>query len=563
MFSTAIIAKIIKEISQNLFLYPGGTIAPLLYECKQIGVNLIVSKNEQGAGYMALAEAALYKRPSFVAVTSGPGITNLITVLADAYYDSIPLIILSGQVSTSDLARCSTIRQRGFQEVPTMDLVNSITKSVFQPKNVNELLDAIHQATQISNSGRKGPVVIDMPMDVQLAQINKEILTSIPEIYNKEDSSKYPKYEASKIQKIIELVNHSKKPLFLIGAGAQKKWKAVREFIKKSNIPSVSSLRGIGVLNEELTSGWIGHTGLPWANAILHEADTVIVLGSRLDIRQTGSQTEVLDHKKIIQVDIDIEELNNCRIKNTIKVHMPIKEFIEKFNFSINIQDISPWLSQIQALKESMKLEDFIQNNTIGLCPKELLNLINTFLKNKTSVVTTGVGSHQHWVARYIDFDNDRCKLFTSAGHGTMGYGLPVALGLQYLNKNILTLCIDGDGSFQMNLQELALIKALNLKVKILIMDNERLGIVSQFQNITFEDDPTTGSVSNPDFANIATAYGIKSFYMETLETSIIQEWLNLDGASLLHVKIKHDTPLSPMLLGGQELNNMWYFHDK
>lgn len=563
MFSTSIIAKIIKETSQNLFLYPGGTIAPLLHECKRMEVNLIVSKQEQGAGYMALAEATLYNKPSFVAVTSGPGITNLITVIADAYYDSIPLIILSGQVSTSDLKRCSTIRQRGFQEVPTVDLVKNITKSVFQPKSVNELSNAIHQAMQISNSGRKGPVVIDMPMDVQLTKIDEKMLSCIPEIYNKKNICKYPKYETSKIEEIIEHINHSKKPLFLIGAGAQEEWKTVREFVKKSNIPAVSSLRGIGVLNQELTSGWIGHTGLPWANAILNEANTIIVLGSRLDIRQTGSQTEILDHKKIIHVDIDIEELNNCRIKNTVKLHMPIQKFIEQCNISINPQELSPWLSQIQAFKKSMKLEDFIKDNEIGLSPKEVLDVINTFLENKISMVTTGVGSHQHWVPRYIDFDNAKCKLFTSAGHGTMGYGLPVALGLQYLHKDILTLCIDGDGSFQMNLQELVLIKMLNLKVKILIMDNNRLGIVSQFQNITFQDDPTTGNVSNPDFVSIAKAYGIKSFYMETLEPSIIQEWLNSNEATLLHVKIKHDTPLSPMLLGGQELNNMWYSHEK
>ena len=179
MFSTSIIAKIIKECSGNLFLYPGGTIAPLLNECEQINVNLVVSKNEQGAGYMALAEAQLKNKPAFVAVTSGPGATNIITPIADAYYDSIPLIVITGQVGTTDLERSKDIRQRGFQEVPIVDMVKTITKKVFQPKSVEELSYAIHEAYIIANSNRKGPVLIDLPMNTQLQKIDEEILNKL------------------------------------------------------------------------------------------------------------------------------------------------------------------------------------------------------------------------------------------------------------------------------------------------------------------------------------------------------------------------------------------------
>jgi acetolactate synthase-1/2/3 large subunit len=208
-----------------------------------------------------------------------------------------------------------------------------------------------------------------------------------------------------------------------------------------------------------------------------------------------------------------------------------------------------------------MLLDDTVIASDILMTPQYILQYINSKIKHTKTNITTGVGSHQHWVARYIDFDNERCKLFTSAGHGTMGYGLPTAIGLSNLSKDTLTICIDGDGSFQLNIQELALIQEFNLKLKILIFDNSRLGIVSQFQNITFKDDPTTGHIKNPDFISIAQAYGIKGFYMDTFDENTLNTWLSIDEACLLHVKINHDTPLSPMLLGGQNMNEMWYFN--
>lgn len=562
MFATSIITKIIKHISGKLYVYPGGTIAPLLHEAKKEGIDIIVSKNEQGAGYMALSEASLFHRPSFVAVTSGPGITNLITTISDAYFDSVPLIVISGQVGTADLDRCDSIRQRGFQEVSIVDMVKSITKSIFQPRSVEEISEAIHQSIKISMDGRKGPVLIDLPMNIQLININEDTLKNSVNIDNLFLNKKEDDIKNVLLDEIVFSLNNAKKPLVLVGAGAQEEYKLIRGFLEKLKIPTISSLRGLGVIKGDLFHGWIGHTGTPWANSILFEADTILVLGSRLDVRQTGSETKFLDSKTIIHIDVDKEELVNCRIKNTIKINSSIKNFIEKVNNKIEIKNISSWIEEIKEFKKVLKLNDDGENKE-GINPSKVLIAINEIIKSKKSFITTGVGSHQHWAARYIDFDNNKCRLFTSAGHGTMGYGLPTAIGLQYLNKDDLVICIDGDGSFQMNIQELALIKELNLKVKILLLNNDRLSLVSQFQNITFNDDPTTGNVVNPDFTAIVNAYGIESLYMDVYNSDLIKKWINSDNASFLHVKIKYDAPISPMLLGGQKLNEMWYYEKK
>ena len=344
MFNAQIISSIIKITTNKLYVYPGGTIAPLLHECKLDKVELFVSKSEQGAGYMAIAEALSTHKPAFVTVTSGPGATNIITCIADAYYDSIPLVILTGQVGTADLARSKKLRQRGFQEVPIADMVKDITKKVFQPINVQELSDAIHAAYQISNSNRKGPVLIDMPMDIQLGLLEENEL----EKYLNFDSlsTKNTSYDIDEnlIEESISLLNKAEKPLVLVGAGAQVDYKKIREFVENSSLPVISSLRGIGIISDENYKGWIGHTGMPWANKSLYEADTILVLGSRLDVRQTGTQTNVLDDKTLIHVDVDELELEECRIKNTIKINMPIESYLEHINKKVNTLDISSWL---------------------------------------------------------------------------------------------------------------------------------------------------------------------------------------------------------------------------
>ncbi len=563
MLSTALIAKLINDTEQCLYTYPGGTIAPLLHECKRCGIDLIVSKAEQGAGYMAIAHASFTGRPSFVAVTSGPGATNLMTCLADAYYDSIPFVAFTGQVGTGDLARSPCLRQRGFQEVPVIAMAGPITKAVFQPKSPEELAETLVRAYVMSQSNRPGPVLIDLPMDVQMAKIDPDLLFKID--INKDIS--IPSRESVIPDHLLEHIKSSllaaKRPLVLIGGGVQGDWSQVRAMAKQLRIPVVSSLRGLGIMSykDPLFAGWIGHTGLPWANWTLAQADWILVLGSRLDVRQTGTEVGQLENKIVVHVDIDQNELTHGRFNRTFQVNATAKSFMDVFMDRMEgelLPDWTLWSNAVQSQKEKMKLNDHGQEE--GVRPDELFSYVDTLTRETKTAVVTGVGAHQHWAARYFSFDKPHKLFFTSAGHGTMGYCLPVAIGLKRLEDDRLVIAIDGDGSFQMNLQELALLREYDLNLKIIIMDNSRLGIVSQFQQITFGDDPTTGLFLNPDFTNISRAYGLDAFRLNKFDEGTVKEWLSSPRSSVLHVKVQHDAPVSPMLLAGQRLDDMWYW---
>jgi acetolactate synthase I/II/III large subunit len=565
MNATALIAKMIKATQKSLYTYPGGTIAPIYHECSRSGVEIICSKAEQGAGYMALADAILSGSPSFVAVTSGPGVTNLITCVADAFYDSVPLLVFTGQVGTADLDRSKLLRQRGFQEVPTIELMRPITKKTYQPRTVDGLADVLCEGYKLANSGRPGPVLIDLPMNVQLTEITQEIVDDFDHTqFAKGAVKKLPKHVDEKVlESVTHSLQHSAKPLILVGWGARDSYQYVRTLAEKFSIPVISSLRGIGIMPSlhPMYFGWIGHTGFPWANAILHQADCILVLGSRLDVRQTGSVLNNFQEKKIIHIDIDENELSFGRLKPEV-VHTEVGTFLERFTPFLEAQSYKgnkAWIDQCVNMKETYALEDYGKRD--GVRPDDLLKYIDKISRNLKSAVVTGVGSHQQWAARYFSFDMPRNLFFTSAGHGTMGYGLPVALGIKRLEPDRLVICVDGDGSLQMNLQELALIAEYDLAIKIVVMDNSRLGIVSQFQQITFGDDPVTGNFKNPDFSSLAEVYGIRAWRLNSLQPGIVDQWLNHDGPALLHVNVQCDAPVSPMLLGGQSLNDMWRYH--
>ena len=562
MYASALIATLIKHFDKSLYVYPGGTIAPIFHECKAAGVELICTKAEQGAGYMAIADAITGYGPGFVAVTSGPGATNLITCIADAFYDSIPLVVFTGQVGTADLERAPALRQRGFQEVPTPRMVQPITKGVWQPRTLEELGDALLEGVRLTLDGRPGPVVIDLPMNLQMSTLEEAdrlaFAARLTDFFaSPEPVSPCP--EAFPAAVASALAN-ARRPLLLVGGGAPGAAPQLRRLADSWNLPVVSSMRGIGVLptDHPLNVGWIGHTGMPWANRTLFEADCLLVIGSRLDIRQTGNQLAVFADKKIFQVDLDETELQNSRLDNLIGVHCSAEAFLGAFlPLEPPSCDHEAWLQHIREYRATMPLVDHGQQP--GVAPDELLRYIDRATAGQATTVVTGVGSHQQWAARYFSFDYPRKRLLTSAGHGTMGYALPVALGAAKADPDRLVLCVDGDGSFQLNIQELALAMELNLPIKIVLLDNSRLGIVSQFQRLTFADDPVTGDFRNPDFRAIAGAYGIRAFDLETFDPAMVDAFLRTDGPALLHARVQHDAPVSPMLLGGQTLDGMWY----
>lgn len=560
--TTKLIAALLKSLGKSLHTYPGGTIAPIFHECKAVGVPLICTKTEQGAGYMAIADAVVSGSPSFVAVTSGPGATNLITCIADAFYDSIPLIAFTGQVGTKDLSRPEALRQRGFQEVPIVDMVRKITKAAMQPRTPQELAEALVQAMNLAQEGRPGPVLIDLPMDMQMSPLPDGLMeTMMEKLAAPSPSLTTTAVALEVIGEIRNTLAAASRPIILAGGGAIDAREQLRSFARRHGIPVLTSMRGLGAFptNDPLFAGWVGHTGLPWANWALSQADWVLVLGSRLDVRQTGTLPDRLSDRPLFHVDIDASELEHVRIPGARSVHCPVSKMLDSLEQgpALTSTDFSGWLAEIAAQKQTLPLQD--RGTSPGVSPDELLDCIDRLTVGMNTAVVTGVGSHQQWAARHFTYNAPNKLLFTSAGHGTMGYSLPVALGVKRLQPERLVISVDGDGSFQMNIQELAMIEDLKIPLKILVMDNNRLGIVSQFQKITFADDPVTGVFRNPDFIRIAEAYGIRAWDLAAMDESTVAAWLNEPGPALLRAHIQHDAPVSPMLLGGQALEAMWY----
>ncbi|AAN56260.1 thiamine pyrophosphate-binding protein [Shewanella oneidensis MR-1] len=543
--------------------YPGGTIAPLLDACKRFGVTVYTSRNEQGAGYAALAQGKLTQLPGIVAVTSGPGVTNVLTPVADAYFDGIPMLVFTGQVGTGDLTGQKRVRQSGFQEVDTPSLMKPITKGQFQPKNSEELYAILPIAWQLALEGRKGPVSIDLPMDVQRSAAIKSI--KVPEIVT------YPVNRTELgtfIDELINAIDHSQKPVIICGNGMTSPAlvDAIRTLRNYWPAPVSHSLLGVGVLDTDDSGslGFHGHTGSQLAGKAIAECDLLLVLGSRLDVRQTGTlKTAFASNAKIFRVDLDIGELTDSRIAHHKAVQAELEQFFDALHpkfAQLSPPNLSSWHNTISQWKAQLA---WPYPDYPGIAPKLLLEKLSNSLPENT-IVTTGVGAHQHWVARHFRFALPHRQLFTSAGHGTMGYDLPTAIGAAIHSPESTILCIAGDGSFQMNIQELGVIKELGLKIKILVLDNHRLGLVSQFQLMNWETDTACGNKQSPNFALIAQGYGIKALHCSDsakLEQTLA-EFIETDESILLHIEIATQHDVLPMLLGGQTTDKMWPYFD-
>jgi len=544
---------------KRIHIFPGGTIGPVLDIVHDWNIEIFTTRHEQAAGYAALGTAKLTGEPQVVMVTSGPGVTNVLTPVADAYFDSIPLVVLTGQVATSDMKSNLPVRQRGFQEVDTVALFKPITKAQFLPKHSSELAEVMNDAFRIAKTGRPGPVVVDLPMDVQ-----KESVDVLP------DFQSYTKQnllipDVSVINKIIDLLCLAKKPLIICGNGVliSRSYEELREFINKTKINTSSSLLGLGGLptNSEFSLGYHGHTGSRYANLAIHESDLLLVLGSRLDVRQTGSVTkEFAPNAKVIHIDLDLAELEHARVHTELQIHADIKKTLQIINDklqNIKLPDWSEWNEQIKQWKSEYRLS---YDSKKVLKPQYIIETANKLTEGVPLVCVTGVGQHQQWTARHFDFDFPTRILLTSGGHGAMGFDLPVSIGAQLNELDKLVLCFVGDGSLQINIQELATIANYNLPIKIIVLDNQRFGIVSQFQNITWGKDPSCGNLKNPDFSAIAKAYGI---FTETVSTaneieSKLERIFSHNGPALLHCNVDPSEDVIPMLLGGQTMDKMW-----
>lgn len=541
----------------SFFTFPGGTIAPLYDALLQRGIAVFTARHEQGAGYAALAKSRLLQEPQVVMVTSGPGVTNILSVVADAYFDGTPLIVLTGQVGTADLQSGRPVRQRGFQEVDTPAIVSSVCKHCYQVTDPETLPSVLVDAYALSMSGRRGPVVIDLPMNVQRAEVH----CSAAEVPAPTEGQ----LPHQQVQEAVESLSVSERPVILAGQGVLQSGGllAFRKLVHQHNIPVVSSLLGLGCMpgDSPLNVGFVGHTGVQVAGQVLQEADFVLVLGARLDVRQTGTCVDDFCRhaRKILRVDIDAGELSAPRVRTDGVILGDVKHFLNVLSAALPtptglvLNARGQWLARIETWKQ--------QNTTDAhedLSPKTVVQFLDKVTAGKDVVLTTGVGSHQHWAARHFTFDWPKRVLLTSGGHGTMGYDVPSAVGAALTYPDRTILCIVGDASFQMNIQELQSIRDHNLNIKIIVLDNGRMALVSQFQQLTWGSDPTTGNVLNPDFVAIAQAYGIDAVTVENAEALPgTQDLLLSNKPALLHCRITPHADVLPMLLAGQKLDAM------
>lgn len=555
-------AETIKGIGvTEVFVYPGGTIAPLINAFVKLDVKIEVFKHEQGAVFAAMAKARITGSLQVALVTSGPGLTNALTPLADAFYDSTPLFLVSGQVGTADLASRQGVRQRGFQEVPTSSIVKSICKAVACPFSVHDAVSDMNYLLNEATNGRWGPVVFDLPMNIQREELE----------YSSFDSSNSEQALAisnDAITRVISLLKSSTRTVVLLGHGAHQGdiYKKIHSFIDAINAIVVTSLPGLGSFStrSEKYFGYIGHTGHEVANLAVHESDLLIVLGARLDLRQTGTQVnDFVPNGNVIWVNNDQAELDEPRVKIDTAINSSINNFLDKIMPFIKNDSFlhdNSWLQKLHDIRVSDVEDHYDKSCTKKIYPKQILSKLNELIWDQEGFVVTGVGSHQQWAARHIDYSPNTLKFLTSAGHGTMGYDLPSAIGAAMTYPEKQVYCIVGDGSLLMNIQELASLKERDLNVKVILLNNNRLGIVSQFQQVTWGADPSTGCFSTPDFTKIAEGFGIKSSLVSS--PSLLNEELKRavanEGPYLLEIAIDHDSNVEPMLLAGHSMNDMW-----
>jgi len=451
------------------------------------------------------------------------------------------------------------VRQCGFQQVETVALMNTITKASFCPLTSSQLETIIPEALYKTLEGRPGPVVIDLPMDVQ----NGMLITSPGTVLKNSQNPPLP--SDNQIIESSEVISRAVRPLILAGQGViiSDAVEELRALAETRNIPIVTSLLGLGVVSGDspLSLGFTGHTGNQYAALSIYHADVLVVLGSRLDIRQTGTLPDKFSpDATIVRVDLDEHELKYSRVKCHINVYADIQTFLIKLAEEIKKKprkDLSKWHEQIARWKSSFPLS--YSKNTDIIKPQQIVDAVNRYSANRKVIVTSGVGSHQQWSARHFTFDYPRRIWLTSGGHGAMGYDLPSAIGAQLAEPDYLVVSFIGDGSFQLNMQELQSVVEFNTPIKVFILDNRRLGLVSQFQLLNWQSDPTTGNKVNPDFVKIARAYGMKSYRLDkaNMIETVVRNAIKHDGPVLVHCMVDQNEDVLPMLLAGQTINKM------
>ncbi|MCX8650630.1 acetolactate synthase 2 catalytic subunit [Gilliamella sp. B2776] len=551
MLGTQWIVKTLKEKGvTTVFGYPGGQIMPLYDALYDGGIEHVLCRHEQGAAMAAIGYARSTGKTGVCIATSGPGATNIITGLADALIDSVPIVAITGQVPTN------LIGTDAFQEVDVLGLSLACTKHSYLINDAKQLPNTLEEAFNLANSGRPGPILIDVPKDVQLANLDYQQYLTTSSLNNTPDKSTLFTVSPEAIKLAKQMIAQAQKPMLYIGGGVGLSGaiSELKDFMSLTHIPSVSTLKGLGVAdaNNPYYLGLIGMHGAKAANLAVQECDLLIALGVRFDDRVTGKLNEFARHAKVIHVDIDQAEINKLR-QTHLGLQADIKQVLPLLTQTVSIE---AWHKRVNDLK--------VQHPTRYDHPGEaiyapaLLKIISD-RKSANTIITTDVGQHQMWTAQHMCFNHPQ-NFITSSGLGTMGFGLPAAIGAQMARPNDCVICISGDGSFMMNVQELTTIKRKKLPIKIVLIDNQRLGMVRQWQELFFNERYSETNLSdNPDFLILAKAFDIPS---ETITkksqiNAALNNMFNASGAYLLHVRIDELENVWPLVPPGAANENM------
>jgi acetolactate synthase-1/2/3 large subunit len=549
---------------EYIFGYPGGAVLPIYDELKNHKtIKHILARHEQGAGHAAEGYARSSGKPGVVLVTSGPGATNVVTALADAYMDSIPLVCISGQVPTH------LIGTDAFQECDTTGITRPCTKYNWLVKDVNDLAKVLHTAFEVATSGRPGPVLVDIPKDIQFKKgtyqfkKNKNL---------KLNGSKSKKISEKELDQFIEMMKKSSKPIFYTGGGVinsgPEASKLLRELVNITGFPITSTLQGLGAFpgSDPSFLGMLGMHGTYEANNAMHDCDLMINIGARFDDRITGKIDEFSPKSKKIHIDIDPSSIG----KN-VKVYLSlfydvciflsylIKIFKAKNkNFiDINKKNIEKWWGQIDKWREKKSLGFINSDKTIK--PQHAVQRLYELTKNKETYITTEVGQHQMWAAQHYKFDEPN-RWMTSGGLGTMGFGLPAAIGVQIAHPGKLVIDIAGEASVLMTMQEMSTAVQYKLPIKIFILNNEYMGMVRQWQELLHEKNYSESyTAALPDFVKLAEAYGcvgIRATKPSELDEKI-NEMMNTDRPVIFDCMVDKMENCYPMIPSGKAHNQM------
>ena len=540
----------------DIFGYPGGAVIPIYDEIYSFDkIKHYFARHEQGAVHAADGYARVSGKVGVCLATSGPGATNLVTGIMTAHMDSIPLLAITGQVRSNLLGRDA------FQETDIVGITVPITKVNYLVQSIKDIPKIIKEAYFIASTGRPGPVLVDIPNDIQQQEISYE---EFNRLFDKEVKLEGydPTYVGHPVQikRALSLIKKAKKPLIIAGAGVIKSGasKELMELVNKTDIPVATTLLGLGGFpeNHDLSLGMLGMHGTVPANFATDEADLVIAAGIRFDDRIAGNPSKFCEHAKIIHIDIDPAEIDKNK-----KVDVPIvgdlKNVLAEINKELEPKKHTEWTDKVKEWKNEYPLA----HRNVGedkLLPQEVLKAVNDILDGD-AIVVTDVGQHQMWAAQYLTFKNPD-TIVTSGGAGTMGFGVPAAMGAQVGAKDKKVVLIVGDGGFQMTLEEIMMIRQYNLPVKIVLINNSFLGMVRQWQEL-FKDRRYSfvELECNPDFVKIAEAYGIKSERLKTKEDlkNRLKDLILSDEGAIIDCIVEKEENVFPMIPAGKTVSQM------